>query len=412
MYRCSPAVFCVVSMATFSNWTFAEDWPGWRGPNGSGITTEKNLPVRWSAKENVRWKVPLHGAGVSTPVVWGERIYLTASDGRLNDQLHVYCYDRADGREVWHTRLFGSAQPEGQFAPGGMAVPTPATDGQLVWALFGTGDLVCLDADGRPVWMRSLAEEYGPFRNRWGMAASPILADGRLLVQVDHWGQSYLLAVDAKTGTNRWRAIREVSVNWTSPVVATVGGKKQAIVAGTHKVQAYDLDSGKELWTVRGMQEQCIPTPVLNGDILYAVSGPRGNTLAIHLDGKTGDLTDSNVVWKKVRGAPNIPSAVCYEGYYYMVDDRGLATCLSADSGSEIWQERLGGEHRASIVAGDGKLYFTSMDGTVNVLKAGATFEVLSKNKLGESVVATPAFSRGQIFLRGEQHLFCIEEKK
>lgn len=404
--------YLVLLMIALANPAGAEDWPGWRGPLGSGITPEKDLPVHWSATSNVRWKAPLAGAGVSTPVVFGERIFLTASDGRHNDQLHVYCYDRSDGHEAWHTRLFGSAQPEGLFAPGGMAVPTPATDGKFLWVLFGTGDLACLDTDGQPVWLRSLAEEYGPFRNRWGMAASPILADGALLVQVDHWGQSYLLALDARTGANRWRTVREVSVNWTSPVVATVAGKKQVIVAGTHKVQGYDFDTGKELWTVRGMQEQCIPTPVLSGDILYAVSGPRGNSLAIRLDGKTGDLTDRNVVWKKVRGAPNIPSAVCYEGLYYMVDDRGLATCLNAANGEEVWQERLGGEHRASIVAGDGKLYFTSMDGNVTVIKAGKTFEVLAKNKLGESVVATPAFSRGQIFLRGEQHLFCIEESK
>src|SRR3954452_13025007 len=139
------------------------NWPGWRGPQGTGITSEKNLPARWSATENVRWKVPLSGAGVSAPAVWGEHIFLTASDGRLNDRLHVFCYHRDDGRLLWHSKFFGSALPEGQFPPGGMAVPTPATGGKQVYALFGTGDLVCLDFAGKPVWVRSLAQEYGPF---------------------------------------------------------------------------------------------------------------------------------------------------------------------------------------------------------------------------------------------------------
>src|SRR5262245_21941580 len=195
----------------------AGNWPGFRGPEGNGLSREKGLPVRWSKTDNVRWKVALQGAGVSTPVVWGDRVFLTASDGRLNDRLHVVCYRRGDGRELWHARFFGSALPEGQFPPGGMAVPTPATDGRRLYALFGTGDLVCLDLEGRPVWVRSLAAEYGPFRNRWGMAASPLLVNDLLVIQVDHWGRSYLLGVDAGTGANRWKTDRDASVNWTSP---------------------------------------------------------------------------------------------------------------------------------------------------------------------------------------------------
>src|SRR5262249_44681001 len=172
--------------------------------------------------------------GVSTPVVWGDRIFLTASDGRLNDQLHVQCLHRADGRTMWQSQFFGSAQPEGQFAPGGMAVPTPATDGQRVYALFGTGDLVCLDFNGKPVWIRSLAQEYGPFRNRWGMGASPILVGDLLVVLVDHWGQSYLLGVDAKTGANRWKTDRDASVNWSSPVAVKTKDRDHVVVVGAY----------------------------------------------------------------------------------------------------------------------------------------------------------------------------------
>jgi outer membrane protein assembly factor BamB len=269
--------------------------------------------MKWSATEHVVWKVPLAGAGVSAPIISGDRVFLTASDGRHNDRLHVFCYDRADGKQLWHARFFGSAQPEGLFAPGGMAVPTPTTDGKYLYALFGTGDLVCLDFDGKPVWVRSPAQEYGPFRNRWGMAASPLLIDDLLVVLVDHWSRSYLLGVDAKTGGTRWRADRDASVNWSSPVVATVGGKRQVIVTGTYQVKGYDPTDGAELWSVSGLRMQCIPSPVVQGNVVYAVSGRKGTTLAIHLDVRRGDLTSTNVLWKSNRGAPYVPSPVCYE---------------------------------------------------------------------------------------------------
>src|SRR5438128_7139688 len=236
-----------------------EDWPGWRGPQGTGVTTEKDLPVHWSATDHVRWKTPLEGAGVSSPVVLGDRVFLTASDGRLNDRLHVSCYDRRTGRRLWHVKLFGSAVSEGQYAPGGMAVPTPAADAQRLYALFGTGDLVCLDHEGKPVWMRSLAQEYGPFRNRWGMAASPVLVGDLLVVQVDHWGESYLLGMDTATGANRWRTVRQASVNWTSPLAVRVKGRTQIVAAGTYQVKGYDAKDGSELWSVRGLEMQCIP---------------------------------------------------------------------------------------------------------------------------------------------------------
>ncbi len=386
----------------------AADWPGWRGPGATGVSPETNLPVTWSATENVRWKVPLSGAGVSTPVVHGDRVFLTASDGRLNDRLHVRCFARTDGKELWHTELFGSAQPEGQFPPGGMAVPTPACDGTFVYALFGTGDLACLDLDGKPVWIRSLAQEYGPFRNRWGMGASPVLVGDLLVVLVDHWGQSYLLGVDAKTGKNRWKTDRDASVNWSSPLPVRVHGKTQIVVTGTYQVRGYDAADGAELWHVQGMQMQCIPSPAVQNDVVFAVSGRKGTSLAIRLDDSRGDLTGKNVVWRSPRGAPYVPSGVCLGGYYFLVDDEGFGTCLDAATGSELWRQRMGGRYQASLTAGDGKVYFTNLDGVVSVVKAGPRFELLSKNQLGESIVASPAIAHGCLFLRGEKHLYCI----
>jgi outer membrane protein assembly factor BamB len=402
-------VLCVFVVYPLSGAT----WPGWRGPGGMGVSPEMSFPTEWSATQNVRWKVPLEGTGVSAPVVWEDRIFLTASDGRLNDRLHVSCHHRDDGRLLWHTRLFGSALPEGLFPPGGMAVPTPAADGKRLFVLFGTGDLACLDFDGNPVWVRSLAQEYGPFRNRWGMAASPLLVEDNLIVQVDHFGQSYLLCADAATGATRWRTLRDATVNWTSPVVATVKGRKQVIAAGTTTVKGYDLADGKELWSVTGLQVQCIPTPVVHGDMLYAVSGRDHYTLAIRLDGERGDLTKSHVAWKARSGAVYIVSPLCLDGHYYYAEDSGIANCLDAATGAKVWRERLGGgKYHASPVAGGGKIYFTSLEGMVTVIKAGPTYEELARNEVGEGIVASPALAAGRIYLRGEKHLFCIEEGK
>lgn len=385
----------------------AENWPGWRGPTGMGISSEKNLPVRWSAKDNVRWKVPVPGAGVSAPVVWGEHVFLTASDGRLNDRLHVYAFNRSDGKQLWHTKLFGTA-PTDLFAPGGMAVPTPITDGKRLYVLFGTGDLFSLDFDGKPVWVRSLAQEYGPFRNRWGMGTSPILVDNLLVVQVDHWSQSYLLGVDPATGENRWKTDRNASVNWSSPAAVKVNGQTELIVQGTYRAMGYDASTGSELWTVRGMGMQCIPSPAVDNGMLFSSSGE--STMAIKLDGKTGDLTKTNVAWTNPKATAFIGSPLVYQGYVYIGGDRGIGQCLDARNGKVVWKKRLGDHFHASPIAGDGKVYFTASEGIVRVVRAGREGEILSENNIGEAIVASPAISNGRIFIRGDKHLFCIEQ--
>jgi outer membrane protein assembly factor BamB len=402
MRRVTAAVFFLLVLSPAR----AENWPGWRGPDNRGVSSETGLPVRWSKTDNVRWKTPLTMAGVSQPVTWNDFVFLTASDGRLNDRLHVQCFHRDDGRLLWHTRLFGTS-PTDLYPPGGMAVPTPVTDGQSLYVVFGTGDLACLDLEGKPVWIRSLAEEYGPFRNRWGMASSPILADGLLVVQVDHWSQSYLLAIDPKTGVNRWKAERDTAVNWSSPLAVKVNGQTQIITAGTHQVIGYDLQTGSELWRVKGLGQQCIPSPVVFGDLLIATSGE--STLAVRLDRKIGDLTKSHLVWNNKKVTAFVPSPLVYGEHVYLPTDKGFGICLDARTGKQLWKERLGEQYHASPVAGDGMVYLTSKEGVVRVLRAGPTFELLAENDLGETIVASPAISRRQIFLRGEKHLFCIE---
>jgi outer membrane protein assembly factor BamB len=383
----------------------ADNWPGWRGPTADGVSAEKNLPVTWSATENVRWKVPVPGAGVSSPVVWGERVFLTASTGRRNDELHVLCYHRKDGKLLWHSKLFGSA-PTDLYPPGGMAVPTPVADGKHLYCLFGTGDLFCLDFDGRPVWVRSLAEEYGPFRNRWGMGTSPILVDGLLVVQVDHTSRSYLLGVDAATGANRWKVDREAGVNWTSPLAVRLKDHVEIVAIGTYRAHGYDAKNGGELWSVTGMHEQCIPSPVALGDRVFLSSGV--GTLAVKLDGTTGEVDKSNVVWRNKKIISYIASPVAYEGRLYIVDGKGFCTCLDGATGKQVWRDRMGDQNHSSPVIGDGKIYVPSKDGVVRVARAGPVFELLAVNDIGEQIVASLAVSDGDLFIRGEKHLFCI----
>jgi outer membrane protein assembly factor BamB len=245
------------------------------------------------------------------------------------------------------------------------------------------------------------------------MGSSPLLVGDLLVIQVDHWSQSYLLGVDARSGANRWRTLRDASVNWSSPVLARVGDRPQLLVAGTYRVQGYDPETGSELWSLGGMQMQCIPSPVVVGDRAYAVSGYSGDCIAFRLDGGRGDLTDSHVVWKRKKPKmPYITSPVCYDGRCYLVQDNlGMGLCLDAATGAEVWHQRLGGEYRASPVAGDGKVYFASMAGVVTVVKAGAKFEVLARNDLSEGLAAEPAVADGCLFLRGLKHLYCIGEK-
>jgi outer membrane protein assembly factor BamB len=409
MFRTVAAGVVLLCLAVV---TLAEDWPGWRGPASQGVSTELGLPVHWSATESVAWKVPLEGAGVSAPIVWGDRIFLTASDGRHNDQLHVLCHHRADGRQLWHVRLFGTA-PTDLYPPGGMAVPTPATDGKHLFALFGTGDLVCLDMNGRPLWIRSLAKEYGPFQNRWGMGSSPILiknveARDLLVVQVDHWGQSYLVGVDPDTGQNRWKTDRDVHVNWCSPLPIVAGGRVELVVLGSEKVQGFDAASGRVVWTADGPGDQCVPSPVPASDLIV-IGTDRGSLALRPGQMKTGRPL---LAWENKRARAYVPTPLHYQGCYYIAGEKGIVTCLDAATGKQLWKERLGGDFHASPVAGDGKVYFATREGTVYVLRSGKPFEPLAKNELGEMIVASPAISGGQLFFRGQRHLFCVGTRR
>ena len=395
-----------------SNSARGENWPGWRGPDRNGVTADRGAPLHWSPTLGVAWKTPLPGAGISNPIVWDRRVICTASDGVNQQDLHVLCLDRDNGRELWHTRLWGTAPTLHHETKSSMASPSPITDGRHVFAFFGSGDVFCLDMDGGLVWHRSLSAEYGAFENRFAASSSPLLFEDSLIVQCDHYGSSYIIAIDKQTGANRWKTDRpEVWLSWSSPLCVPAGGAGgfELIVCGSEKMDAFDPRSGEKLWTVRGLARECIPTPLAAHGLIFATSGPNNSTYAVRPGGR-GDVTDTHVVWNSPRGNPFVPSAILVGDYFYAVDDHGIATCLAAATGKSVWRKRFGGDFTASPVAADGKIYFTNEVGATLVIKADTDrYEELATNTIDEPVFASPAISEGRVFLRSAKHLWCLE---
>jgi outer membrane protein assembly factor BamB len=425
----------------------AADWPQWRGPHGSGISDEKDLPTRWSATENVTWKTSIAGLGVSTPIAAGERIFVTSQIGagvrkpgnhpRLvqgadaaaageralgaprgtqagaaagdRTAFLVEAFHRADGRRLWEYRVDAVGPLAGVHDKHNLASPSPVTDGQTVFAWFGTGQIVALDMNGKLVWQRHLGSEIGPFEINWGHASSPTLYQDLLILLCDHSPASYLLAVDKRTGKERWKADRgKGRSSYTTPFVVETAAGSELIVNSSERVDAYDPKTGAFLWHVGGTNQFPIPTPTFHDGIVYLSRGYRSGPYLALRPGGRGDISTSHVVWQVPTGAPYISSLVYDAGVLYMANDVGAITAVEAATGQKLWQERVNGVFSASPVAADGKIYFVSETGETIVLKSGREPVVLARNDIGERLIASPAISNGQIFLRTDDRVFCI----
>jgi outer membrane protein assembly factor BamB len=420
----------------------AEDWPQWRGPLGTGVSGERNLPVRWSATENVAWRADLGGVGVSSPIVLGTRVFVTSQLGagasRQGPRLSqggapegagerslgtpragagaadgpvflVEAFDRASGKRLWQYRLAAVGPMPTVHDKHNMASPSPVTDGARVYAWFGTGQIVALDLDGRLVWQRHLGKENGPFEINWGHSSSPTVFEDTLILLCDHDPASYLLAVDARTGRDRWKADRgRGRQSYSTPFVVTTAAGPELIVNSSQRVDAYHPRTGAPLWHVGGPHQFPIPSPAFHDGVLYLSRGYRsGPYMAVRAGGR-GDVNASHVLWQTPTGAPYISSLVHDAGLIYMASDVGGVTAVDARTGQRVWQHRIPGIFSASPVVGDGKVYFVSETGDVTVLRAGRTAEVLATNSLGERLIASPAISNSQIFLRSDDRLYCI----
>lgn len=384
----------------------ARYWSRWRGPSGQGLVDGSGYPDKWSDTENVVWRVPVPGEGNSSPIIWADRLFLTASrdEGR---RLSLLSYRISDGKLLWETPV-DQQGVEHVHGKNGHASATPVTDGERIYASFGTHGLVAFDFDGKILWQQAV----GKLDNYHGSAGSPILYRDRVILYQDHQGDSFVAAFDQKTGKIAWRTGREAKTGWGTPVVIRAGARDELIVSSQHQVDAYDPENGKLFWTVRGNKFEVIPTPVVGHDLVFASSGRAGPTLAIR-PGGSGDVTDTHVVWTSPKGSPFVPSPILVGDYLYMMNDiLSIVTSYEAKTGKLAFQGRLGTERKegfsASPVAVDGKIFFTNDEGETFVLNAGSDFELLHVNRLNARTLASPALVDGRWYFRTENELICI----
>lgn len=381
-------------------------WSQWRGPSGQGIVDTGDYPDTWSATENIRWKVEVPGRGHSSPIVWKDRIFLTtAIDGTKRVLL---CFRRDDGKLLWEAAAPTPPLIERTYRKNTHATATPLTDGTRVFALFGNGGLMAVDFNGKQLWHYS----FGETSNYHGPGGSPLLYKDRIIFYQDQRADSFIVALDAKTGKEIWKTPRTEKVGWGTPVAIRAGDRDEIIVNGQFAVRSYDPATGKELWSVRGNTMEVTPTPAVGAGLLFCSSGRAGPTLAIR-PGGSGDVTDTHVTWQTPRGSPFIPSPLVHEGLLYLINDMSsIATCLEAKTGNTVWQGRLGEAKREGFSASptlvNGKVFFTNDDGETFVLATGREFKLLRTNAIGETTLATPALVDGTWFFRTANHLIAV----
>jgi outer membrane protein assembly factor BamB len=385
----------------------AKYWPVWRGPSGQGLGTGTGYPDTWSATQGVLWKKSVPGRGNSSPIVWGDRIFLTTAyeDGR---RVSVLAFRRSDGAQLWEGFVPGGRGGSWAHRKNGHASSTAATDGKLVYAFFGSRGLAAFDFDGKAAWHQDL----GPLDGYHGSAGSLLLYKNRIILFQDQSRGGFVAAFDTRTGKPVWRTARTAYAGWGTPVAVRVGDHDEIIVSSQSSVTAYDPDTGRELWRCDGNSYEVIPTPVVGHGLVFAASGRVGPTLAIRPGGR-GNVTRTHLAWASQKGSPFVPSPVLYGDYLYMINDMAsIATCIEATTGKVMWQGRLGVANRegfsASPVAVDGKVFFTNDDGETFVLKAGPTFELMRTNRLGESILASPALVEGRWYIRTDRSLIAI----
>jgi len=419
----------------------AENWPHWRGPSATGVSPEKGLPVEWSNTQNVAWKAKLRGVGISSPIVWGDRVFVTHQIGsggarqgprlvQSGDPLAagerplggvdrsapqtavvfaVSAFDRMTGKELWTTEIKSEGKLPEVHEKHNLASSSPVTDGQRIYAWFGDGQIVALDMTGKQVWKRSLGSDYSPFEINWGHASSPTVYKDHVVLICYHDRASYLLSLDAQTGATKWKFDQARGVtSYSTPLVVETGISAEVIVNSSVGMAGHDIATGKLLWHFDEDNRFPVPMPLQHEGLIYTSRGYRSSPFMAIRPGGQGNIASSHVVWRVPSGAPYISSLVHHDGLIYMVGDVGVLTVTDAKNGERVHQERIGGVYSASPVAADGKIYLLSEDGETIVLSAGRTPRVLSRNKLDARQLASPAISGGRLFIRSDDTLFAI----
>jgi outer membrane protein assembly factor BamB len=423
-------------------------WPSFRGPSASGISEGHPTPDRWNVPrgEGLRWKQKLSGLGHSSPVIWGDRLFVTTAvsekgehslraglygdiESVNDDSVHtwwVYCLDKHSGKTLWRQKACRGVPRVKRHTKATHANSTPATDGQRVVAFFGSEGLYCYDLQGKLLWEKDLglldAGYYVVPDAQWGFGSSPVLHDGLVIVQCDVQQNSFIMAFDADDGSEVWLTPRKEVPTWGTPTVHVDGDRAQVIANGYRHIGGYELHTGKEIWRLRGGGDIPVPTPVVAGGLIFITSahGPLAPIYAIRT-GATGDITvpirqraGEHIAWQTGHKGNYMQTPIVYGDYLYCCRDNGVLTCFQAATGESAYTRRLGEGttgFTASAVAGDGKLYFTSEEGDVYVVRAGPKFELIATNPLGATCLATPALSEGALYFRTQGHMVCVGGK-
>jgi outer membrane protein assembly factor BamB len=426
-----------ILLIPYTGFAANDDWPRWRGPHNDGMA-RGDAPLEWNDTKNVAWRVPIPGRGFSSPVIWGDKIFITTAvptkanpvpeapepergsgrgpgGGAGVGQEHkfvVLCLNRQNGKVVWEQVARVATPHEGYHRRyGSFASNSPVTDGKYLYAFFGSHGLYCYDLSGKLAW----SKDFSPMRMRlqFGEGVAPVVDDDRLYLKFDQEQGSYMVALDKRNGKELWRVTRDEVSSWSPPLVVTHNGRKQVVVSASNKVCSYDPATGKLIWECSGLGSNVIPAPVILGDVVYVMSGHRSPNLPAIRLGREGNLTGSDaIVWTNDRGNSYTASPVLHDNKLYMVTDSGMLSCLNASTGEAYYrQQRLPKAYnfKASPVGANGKLYLATEDGDVVVVKMGEKYEVLATNMLKDQVfIATPAIASGNLYLRSQDALYCI----
>jgi outer membrane protein assembly factor BamB len=413
----STCFLALALSATLEPGLWAENWPCFRGPSRQGVSREINPPRHWSATSNIVWKTRVPGEGWSSPIVWDDTVFVTTATEE-GTSCRVLALHRKTGQVRWDREVFRQV-PKRKEGKNSYASSTPVTDGERVYACFGDGSFAALDFAGEIRWVN---REF-PHYSQHGLGTSLVSHDRLLIMARDGssegddpklgwqkpWDQSFILALDAQTGQVRWRGQRGLSrIAHVTPGVLIQDGQAQLISAAGDVVQGHDLKTGERIWTARSQGEGVVPSVVLGDGLVFTASGFEKPTIRAFRTGGRGDVTGTHLAWEQTRGVPMIPSFLYLKPYLYTISTGGVAQCLKADTGDVVWQERVGGNHAASPVVADGGIYFASEEGEITVIAAGPEFKVLARNPMNERIQASLAFSQGQVFVRTDQHLFCV----
>lgn len=410
----AAATAAIIAVALYAGVVaHADDWPEFRGPAGQGHAPDAPVPLEWSETHNVAWKTPIPGLGWSSPVIAAGRLWITTAvvDADEGSSLRLLAYDVATGANALDVEVFDSSEVSPLNPKNSLASPTPVLDpdGGRVYVHFGATGTAAVGTSGDVLWRTRF-----PYISQHGNGGSPILHDGRLVVSIDGYDTAYLVAVDARTGEERWRSTRPdpVSQAYSTPIAIRVGERDQIVNVSAFRTTGHDPGTGEEIWRVgypNGFSN--VPRPVYGHGLVYLSTGFQSPTLlAVRADG-TGDVTRSHVAWRLSRGAPLTPSPILVGDELYLVTDFGIGTCVNALTGEIHWQQRLGGNHSASPVFAGGRIYFQNEEGVTIVVAPGTDYRELARNRLDGSTLASMAVSDGAIFIRTDTHLYRIEER-